>query len=99
MNTERNACPKITQKMCGCYSKTKVGSRGSETKEGRNKVKKSNNLPWEWNEEQTNAIQTLKTYLTTRPILKVFNPDLTTEVHTDASKDGIAGMLLQVENK
>jgi hypothetical protein len=56
-------------------------------------------VPWEWNEEQTNAIQTLKTYLTTRPILKVFNPDLTTEVHTDASKDGIAGMLLQVENK
>jgi hypothetical protein len=56
-------------------------------------------VPWEWNEEQTNVIQTLKTYLTTRAILKVFNPDLTTEVHTDASKDGIAGMLLQVENK
>jgi hypothetical protein len=40
MNTERYACLKITQKMCGCHSKTKVGSRGSETKEGRNKVKK-----------------------------------------------------------
>jgi hypothetical protein len=41
MNTERYACLKITQKMYGCYLKTKAGSRGSETKEGRNKVKRS----------------------------------------------------------
>jgi hypothetical protein len=41
MNKERQACLKITQKMYGCYLKNQTGSRGSETKEGRNKVKRS----------------------------------------------------------
>jgi hypothetical protein len=40
MNTEKYACLKITQKMYGCYLKTKVGCHSSETKEDRNKLER-----------------------------------------------------------
>jgi hypothetical protein len=36
--------------------------------------------------------------LTNRPILKIFNPNWRTEVHTDASKVGVAGILFQIND-
>lgn len=50
---------------------------------------------WMWNNEQETAFQDIKTKLVTRPILALYNPDFETEVHCDASKIGIGGVLLQ----
>lgn len=50
---------------------------------------------WDWNNDREVAFQTLKTLLTERPILAIYNQDAETELHTDASKDGVGGILLQ----
>lgn len=50
---------------------------------------------WEWRLEQESAFQVLKSRLVERPILAIYNREADTEVHTDAIKDGIGGILLQ----
>jgi hypothetical protein len=40
---------------------------------------------WCWEDEQQSAFNTVKTMLTTRPVLAVFEPTRKTELHTDAS--------------
>lgn len=50
---------------------------------------------WKWTTEQSESFRILKSKLVERPILALYNPNLETELHTDASKLGIAGILLQ----
>lgn len=51
--------------------------------------------PWVWSNEQHNAVVKIKKLLTERPILAIFDPTLTTELHTDASAVGFGAMLVQ----
>lgn len=53
------------------------------------------NVPWSWGPQQQNAMQTLKEILTSDPVLTIFNPERETQIHTDASKQGLGAMLLQ----
>lgn len=53
------------------------------------------NQVWQWNSEQNEAFETLRNILMTSPVLAIFEPEAPTEVHTDASKHGVAGILLQ----
>ncbi|KAK9738048.1 RNase H-like domain found in reverse transcriptase [Popillia japonica] len=53
------------------------------------------NQEWEWTPNQEEAFQKAKDVLTQRPVLALYNPEATFEVHTDASKIGLAGILLQ----
>lgn len=48
-----------------------------------------------WTEEQELARKYIIDRLTTRPLLCKFDPDLPTELHTDASSIGYGGVLLQ----
>ena len=41
------------------------------------------------------AFENLKEHFCKEPILKLFNPNLETQLHTDASKDGVGACLLQ----
>lgn len=41
------------------------------------------------------AFERLKQLLTSEPVLRIYRPDATTELHTDASKDGYGAALLQ----
>lgn len=50
---------------------------------------------WVWAHEQEMAFNLLKFSLVKRPVLALYNPEAETEVHTDACKFGIAGILLQ----
>lgn len=50
---------------------------------------------WHWGEEQVKSFQTLKRCLVERPVLALYNPSAETQLHTDASKNGVAGILLQ----
>lgn len=50
---------------------------------------------WQWGLEQEDAFQNIKSKLVSRPILALYNPDHATEVHCDASKIGVGGVLLQ----
>lgn len=50
---------------------------------------------WKWGPNEESAFKRIKEILTTRPVLKIYNPEAQTEVHTDASSKGIAGILLQ----
>lgn len=54
--------------------------------------------PWIWGKMQQAAFDKLKQILTQRPILAVYNSKAETEVHTDASSKGIAGILLQKQS-
>lgn len=54
---------------------------------------------WTWSIEEDNAFSTLKSELVKRPILSFYNPKYETQLHTDASKMGVAGMLLQRRDK
>lgn len=52
---------------------------------------------WQWGEVEENAFVTLRKMLVERPVLAFYNPTFETQVHTDASKTGIGGILLQRE--
>lgn len=50
---------------------------------------------WTWSTEQDEAFNTLKQKLSVRPVLAIYCPAAETELHTDASRVGIGGILLQ----
>lgn len=57
------------------------------------------NCQWQWGDAEESAFSTLKAELIKRPILSFYNPEYETQVHTDASKVGIAGIIMQRPNK
>lgn len=50
-------------------------------------------------DEQIAAFQQLKTALANPPLLKLFDPALQTEIHTDASMFGYGGVLMQRDSE
>ncbi|CAH2227286.1 jg27653, partial [Pararge aegeria aegeria] len=56
------------------------------------------NNPWKWEQPQRAAFKTLKEKLTQRPILAIYNTAYITELHCDASKVGLGGILFQKES-
>lgn len=50
---------------------------------------------WTWGEAQNHAFDKIKGMLTERPILALYDHRVETQLHTDASKEGLAGILLQ----
>lgn len=52
-------------------------------------------VAWEWSEKQEAAFENLKARLVDRPILAIYDPSAETELHTDASRIGVGGILLQ----
>lgn len=54
-----------------------------------------NDQKWEWGTEQENARNYVLNYLTQEPLLTIFDPELPTELHTDASSIGFGAILLQ----
>jgi transposase InsO family protein len=52
-------------------------------------------VKWCWGSEQQGAFEQVKTALTSRPILAVFDSSLPTELHTDASSLAVGAVLLQ----
>lgn len=54
-----------------------------------------NSVEWEWGAEQEAAFRTLQKELAQKPILALYDPSAETELHTDACKVGVAGILLQ----
>lgn len=53
------------------------------------------NSKWEWTSRQDNSFRALQNALTERPILALYDPSLPAELHTDACKMGVAGILFQ----
>lgn len=56
-------------------------------------------VSWHWGAEQEESFQNIKAKLITRPILALYDPGYETEVHCDASKVGVGGVLLQRPDK
>lgn len=56
------------------------------------------NSVFAWNPEQEGAFSDLKRKLTERPVLAIYNKDAKTEVHCDASKIGLGGILMQEQS-
>lgn len=54
-------------------------------------------IPFQWTEECEQIRHEIITYLTTAPVLRIFNPSLQTELYTDASAVGLGGILMQRE--
>lgn len=52
-------------------------------------------VSWCWDDEQEESFKTLKAQLVNRPILAIYDPAAETELHTDASKLGVGGILMQ----
>lgn len=52
-------------------------------------------VPWHWIDKQQQSFDKLKRILTTAPVLAIFDPEVPVELHTDACKIGIAGVLIQ----
>lgn len=52
--------------------------------------------PWSWNSDHENAFITLKEILSSDNVLTLFDPTKQSILYTDASRDGIAGILMQV---
>lgn len=56
------------------------------------------NHAFEWTSECENARQLIMNKLTNEPVLRIYNPELECELHTDASSVGLGAALLQKEN-
>lgn len=56
---------------------------------------KKKNAKFKFEEEQVQSFNALKTSLSNSPVLKIYNQEYETEVHTDASIDGYGAVLLQ----
>lgn len=54
---------------------------------------------FEWGHEEEKSFQLLKTLLTQQPLLTLFDPTLTHELHTDGSSFGLGAVLMQVDEK
>ncbi|CAG9133807.1 unnamed protein product [Plutella xylostella] len=54
-----------------------------------------NNVEFCWGPEQEQVRQEIITHLTSEPILSIFDPQLQTELHTDASGIGYGAVLMQ----
>lgn len=52
-------------------------------------------VPFKWTEQEKSSFDSLRTSLQGPTTLKLFNPKLPTELHTDASKVGIGAILIQ----
>lgn len=50
---------------------------------------------WRWDKEESSAFEALKECLISRPTLALYDKNLDTQLHTDACKIGVAGILLQ----
>lgn len=53
-------------------------------------------VEFRWGPEQEKVRQEIISYLTSEPVLAIFDPELPTEVHTDASSLGYGALLQQV---
>lgn len=53
------------------------------------------NAIWEWTDDHEASFRTLKANLLKRPVLALYDPLAETELHADASKLGVGGILLQ----
>ncbi|XP_063624953.1 uncharacterized protein LOC134796705 [Cydia splendana] len=51
--------------------------------------------PWRWTSIEANAFESLQKRLVERPVLALYDHTAETQLHTDASKMGLAGILLQ----
>jgi hypothetical protein len=51
--------------------------------------------PWEWTDKQDRAREYIIEHLSKRPLLAIFDPNLPTELHTDASAIGLGAILFQ----
>jgi hypothetical protein len=56
-------------------------------------------VKWQWKAEQEHAFQTVKEMLTSTPVLAIFDPNLPTELHTDASSAGLGTIHLQEQRQ
>lgn len=50
---------------------------------------------WIWRDVEEKSFSRIKNLLVERPVLSLYNPSAETHLHTDASKKGLAGILLQ----
>lgn len=50
---------------------------------------------WQWGNDEAKSLEILKSKLIERPLLALYNPELDTELHTDASSLGLGGILMQ----
>ena len=50
---------------------------------------------WSWGAEQTEAVEKIKTLLTSDPVLKYFDVSAKTELQVDASQSGLEAVLMQ----
>lgn len=55
-------------------------------------------VAWIWNSEHEYSFNLLKTKLTERPVLAIYDPHAKTEIHSDASSLGLGGILLQYQD-
>lgn len=56
-------------------------------------------VPWTWQDIHDKAFLTLKDKLSSDNVLTIFNPSKENVLYTDASRDGLAGILMQVTDE
>lgn len=95
---ELDVPPKFRQKveeMVRSYGVSSQGNIEDEAEEVVNEMMLKKDAELVFDAEADRAFEDLKGALTRYPVLRIFNEKLETELHTDASKAAIAGILLQ----
>ena len=96
MNMERSKSKKDIQRFFGMvtYNAKWIPDLSKKTEPLRQLLDK--NVEWQWNHEQEKSWQLLRAILTTEPVLQYFDPERPIKISSDASKDGLGAVILQL---
>ena len=98
MNMERPQNKHDIQRFLGMVTYLAKWIPDLSTKSAPLRILLDKNIQWEWTDKQEKAWKLLKELLTTQPVLQYYDPNKEIMISSDASKDGLGAVILQLHD-
>ena len=95
-NMDRPTCKQELQRFLGMITYLAKWIPGFSEKTSPLRQLLKENTSWEWSEHQESSWELLKKIVCSQPVLEFYDPNKPMKLSTDASQDGLGGVLLQL---